>query len=325
MGTMMPVPPGHRFARRNDAASLAVVIALLALWPLPAGAQSAADALDGERALAHAAAMVEMGPRPLGSEALERNRAYIEEHLRGFGLEPRRDEFEADTPIGPVPMANILADIPAADGTAGPVLLLAGHYDTKLFEGVAFVGANDGASSAAILLELARVLVEHPVAVPVRLVFFDGEEAVVRWTDTDSTYGSRHMVARLQQEGRLDEIGALILLDMIGDTDLAIPREYNSTPWLMDIIWEAARRRGHGAHFPIHEQAILDDHLPFLDAGVPAVDLIDFSYGPGNRYWHSPMDTLDKLSAASFQIVGETVLEALPGIAERLAGAAEGR
>lgn len=319
---MMPALPVRRSPiRAVRRVVTALLLGLLAVAARPAPAQEgAADAFDGERALAHAAAMVDMGPRPLGSEALERNRVYIEEQLRAVGLDPRRDAFTADTPIGPVPMANILADIAAADGRAGSVLLLAGHYDTKLFEGVRFLGANDGASSAAILLELARVLAERPIAVPVRLVFFDGEEAVVRWTDEDSTYGSRHMVARLQGEDRIEEIGALVLLDMIGDADLQVLREHNSTPWLMDILWEAAARRGHGEAFSSASQAILDDHLPFLDAGVPAVDLIDFTYGPGNRYWHSPMDTLDKLSADSFQVVGETVLEALPEIAERLIG-----
>ncbi len=284
-----------------------------------ASRQDAVQTFDGGRALAHAEAMVAMGPRALGSEALERNRVYIEEDLRALGLEAIRDAFIADTPLGPVEMANILADVPAAAGSADArILLLAGHFDTKLFEGVEFVGANDGASSAAILLELARVLVVHPPPLPVRLVFFDGEEAVVQWTDSDSTYGSRHLVSRWLDEGKLDEIGALVLFDMIGDADLRVPKEVNSTAWLTEVIWSAARQAGHGEQFPDDVQAILDDHLPFLAAGVDAVDLIDFNYGPGNRYWHAPFDTADKLGAGSFQIVGETVLTALPAIAARL-------
>ena len=281
----------------------------------------AAAAFDGERALAHAAAMVALGPRPLGSEALERNRSYIEQQLETIGLTSERQAFTAATPIGPVEMANIVAKIdPLPGGEGAPAVVLAGHYDTKLFEGVRFVGANDGASSAAILLELGRVLVEHPATVPVWLVFFDGEEAVVLWSDTDSTYGSRHMVERMRRDGSLDQIGALVLFDMIGDADLQIPREIGSTPWLGDLIWEAARTAGHAARFPDQWHAISDDHLPFIDAGVAATDLIDFSYGPGNRYWHSPFDTIERLSADSFQAVGETVLTALPRIAERLAG-----
>lgn len=277
------------------------------------------EAFDGQLALDHAAAMVALGPRPLGSEALEQTRQYIETQLEAFGLTPSRDSFDAKTPLGTVAMANIVATIDPADGGADrPVIILAGHFDTKLFERVEFLGANDGASSAAILLELARVLVAHPASLPVRLVFFDGEEAAVVWTDDDSTYGSRHMVQRLEAEGGLDEIGALVLFDMIGDAQLQIPREGGSTGWLTDVIWQAASDAGHAENFPNSTHFILDDHLPFIEAGVDAVDLIDFSYGPGNRYWHAPFDTLDRLSADSFQSVGETMLTALPRIEERL-------
>ncbi len=286
------------------------VLMTVAISPLPQAAT-----IDGERALAHAEAMVALGPRPLNSEALEENRVYIEAELATLGLDSWRDEFTAETPIGPSAMANIIAEIPAREGVAdGPLILLAGHYDTKRFEGVEFVGANDGASSAAILLALAPVLIAEPLGVPVWLVFFDGEEAVVQWTADDSVYGSRHLVDRFSRDGTLDRIGALILFDMIGDKDLAISREMASTSWLTDIIWSSAREIGHGDNFPDTYHQILDDHLPFLEAGVDAVDLIDFNYGPGNRYWHSPFDTFDKLSAGSFQIVGEVALAALPKI-----------
>lgn len=286
----------------------------LAVAPVPQAA-----AVDGERALAHAAAMVALGPRPLNSEALEENRVYIEGQLELLGLRPWRDEFIADTPIGPSAMANILVEIPTrgsdTDGASdGPVILLAGHYDTKRFDGVEFVGANDGASSAAILLELAAALLAEPPGLPVWLVFFDGEEAVVQWTADDSTYGSRHLVERFRRDGTLERIGALILFDMIGDKDLGISREMASTGWLNDIVWSSARELGHEASFPNTVHQILDDHLPFLEAGVDAIDLIDFNYGPGNRYWHSPFDTFDKLSARSFQIVGDVALAALPKI-----------
>lgn len=312
---------GPRVRHRGGLMALALVASLAATQAGTRELGPQAAEFDGERALAHAAAMVKLGPRPLGSEALEQNRRYIEQELRAIGLQPVRDELVAATPVGAVPMANIIAIIePAAGFAAAPALLLGGHYDTKLFQGVDFVGANDGASSAAILLELGRVLAMHPPPVPVWLVFFDGEEAVGRWSDTDSTYGSRHMAARLQRTGQLEAVGALVLFDMIGDADLQIPREDSSTAWLNDLIWEAARAIGHGAHFPERTHAILDDHLPFLQVGVDAVDLIDFEYGPGNRYWHAPFDTIDRLSADSFQIVGETVLTALPHIGERLRG-----
>lgn len=279
----------------------------------------AAAAFDAARAFADAAAMVALGPRPLGSDALEANRRYIEEQLRAAGLEPVRDEFTAATPIGDVDMANIIARVTPRDGApAEPRIVLASHFDTKLFKGVNFVGANDGASSTAVLLEIARTLSQHPPELPVDLVFFDGEEAVVAWSDTDSTYGSRNLVARWQEAGHLGSIGAMILLDMVGDADLRIPREINSTSWLNDVVWDAARELGYAANFPETTHAIMDDHLPFIDAGVDAINLIDFSYGPGNRFWHSPFDTLDKISAESLGAVGRVVLQSLPAIARLL-------
>ena len=290
---------------------------------VPAESQArvaAVDDFDAERAFADARAMVDLGPRSLGSDALEANRRYIEAQLLAAGLEPVRHEFTAETPQGPVAMANIIARVgPRAAGNSSRIVL-ASHFDTKLFAGVDFVGANDGASSTAVLLELGRVLAANPPGLPIDLVFFDGEEAVVTWSDTDSTYGSRALVEHWQAAGELDSIGAMILLDMVGDADLQIPREINSTAWINDVIWDAARELGHSEHFPETPHAIMDDHLPFLEAGVDAVDLIDFTYGPGNRYWHSPFDTLDKISAASLGIVGRVVLQALPTIELLLGG-----
>jgi hypothetical protein len=307
--------------RRFDLSRLVVGAVLAASAAAGATAQEAPGetSFDAARAFADARTMVELGPRPLGSEALERNRAFIEAELRASGLEPWRDEFDADTPIGVVPMANIVATVPAASGTSeGRRIVLASHFDTKLFEGIEFVGANDGASSTAVLLELGRVLAAEPLEIPVDLVFFDGEEAVVSWTDTDSIYGSRNLVDRWFLEDRLDDIGAVVLLDMVGDADLQIQREINSSNWLTEVIWQAAADLGLESHFPDTYHAIMDDHLPFIDAGVDAIDLIDFSYGPGNRYWHSPFDTFDKLSADSLEIVGRVVLQALPEIVARV-------
>ncbi len=317
--TLLLVVVGCGFAQETTGAAAGVRAEAASVGGPAAQEQEPWRAYDGARAMEHARRIVALGPRPLGSEALERTRQYIESELRKLGLQPERDTFEADTPIGPVSMANIIARVPAADGaTGGRVIVLAGHYDTKRYEGVRFVGANDGASSTAVLLEAARALVAAPPPVPVWLVFFDGEEAVVRWAGEDNTYGSRHLAERWRKEGTLGRVGALVLFDMIGDADLQILRESGSTPWLTDLIWQAARGIGHGEHFSDQYQSILDDHLPFVDLGVPAVDLIDFSYGPGNRYWHSPFDTIDKLSADSFTAVGQSVLAALPAIAERI-------
>jgi glutaminyl-peptide cyclotransferase len=282
---------------------------------------AAAEAFDGARAMEQAERIVGFGPRPVGSDALEQTRLYVEETLQGYGISTRRDELIGDTPHGPIPMANLIAEVPAAPGGEHrPIVILSGHYDTLNMAGVEFVGANDAGSSTAILLELGRVLAEHAPPMPVWLVFFDGEEASVQWGPTDGTYGSRHMAQRISSEGRIRDFGAMILLDMIGDADLVIDTEMNSTGWLNDLIWATAEEIGHGEHFSSDMQFMDDDHRPFMEIGVPSVDLIDFNYGPGHRYWHAPFDTLDKLGVESFQAVGETVLSVLPLLAERFDG-----
>ena len=208
-------------------------------------------------------------------------------------------------------MMNVIATIP---GRRPERIILASHYDTKRAPNFRFVGASDGASSTAALLELARVLkARRDLPFTIELLFFDGEEAVHEWSATDSTYGSRHYVEAARKSGSLKSIRALILLDMIGDRDLTIRRDPNSTRWLTDIIWAAAQKLGH-RQFMNEEMAIEDDHLPFLKAGVPAVDIIDLDYAA----WHTPQDTMDAISARSLQIVGDVVIAALPEIERRL-------
>jgi Zn-dependent M28 family amino/carboxypeptidase len=206
-------------------------------------------------------------------------------------------------------MVNISARIP---GQGSGRLILAGHYDTKLFQEFTFVGANDGGSSTAFLLELARVLKERKNAVPIEILFLDGEEAFGEW-ETGNTFGSQHYVAAARQAGTLKDIKALILVDMVGDADLVVKRESNSTPWLTDAIWSAARELNR-PEFVGESTPIEDDHLPFLAAGVPAVDIIDLDY----PHWHQPGDTLDKVSPRSLQVVGDVLLKALPKIELRV-------
>ncbi len=263
--------------------------------------------------------VVAFGPRPAGSAALEQTRQYIEAALEGQGYTVTRDEFVGGTPVGEIPMANLIAVIPAADGAPdGPAIILAGHYDTMISDGYDFVGANDGGSSTGILIEFGRVLAEHKPPLPVWLVFFDGEEAMVAWSETDSRYGSHHMAARMEAAGELDQIGAMILVDMIGDADLSFPKDDNGAAWLNDIVWETGAEIGYSPVFAPGIQFMEDDHLPFIrhDRNVAAIDLIDFSYGPNHRNWHAPFDTMDKLGAGSFQAIGETLLTALPRIAD---------
>ena len=265
---------------------------------------------DGGRAYEHIRQMVSFGPRPAGSAALEQTRAYIRKQLGAIGLTVREQPFEANTPLGPVKMVNLRATI---QGPGTRRLVFAGHYDTKLFREFRFVGANDGGSSAAFLIELARVLKDRRNAVPVELLFLDGEEAVVDWTGDDHTYGSRHYVAAARKDGSLATLGALVLVDMVGDRDLRILREANSTPWLTETIWKAAKKLNR-PEFVDQTTPIEDDHLEFLQAGVPAVDIIDLDYAA----WHRPEDRLDQVAAGSLQAVGDVVSAALPALEQRL-------
>jgi glutaminyl-peptide cyclotransferase len=269
-----------------------------------------APAFDGDRAFDHLRRIVSIGPRPAGSPGAAETRAYIAREIQALGLSVATQAFDARTPLGTIPMVNLRVTIPGR--VDGPRLLIGGHYDTKLFDDIVFVGANDGGSSTAFLIELARVLAGRPEGergLPIELVFFDGEEAVVEWEGDDNTYGSRHYVQAARRERTLGDIGALVLVDMIADRDLRILRESYSTPWLTDIIWSHARTLGR-PEFVDDSTAVLDDHIPFLQAGVPAVNIIDMDYPA----WHTAADDLDQVSAGSLQVVGDVLMSALPDI-----------
>jgi len=267
---------------------------------------------DGNRAFEHLQRQVAFGPRPAGSAALAECRRYIQAQLKSAGIDVREQAFDASTPAGRVRMINLIATIP---GARADRIVIATHYDTKLFKEFRFVGASDGASSTAAVLELARVLKARRNEFTIELLFLDGEEAVVEWREGDHTYGSRHYVQAARQTATLASLKALILLDMIGDRDLTVRRDTNSTPWLNEAVWASAARLGHRTTFLDDYTTIDDDHIPFLRAGVPAVDIIDLDYAA----WHTAQDDLDHVSARSLQIVGDVVLEALPDIEKRLA------
>lgn len=267
---------------------------------------------DGARAWAHLEHQVALGPRPAGSTASVATRRYILDQLKASGIAAAQQAFTADTPAGPIPMVNVIATIP---GQRPDRIVLASHYDTKRSPNFPFVGASDGASSTAALLELGRVLASRRGDLTIELLFLDGEEAVNwEWQGADNTYGSRHYVDRAQADGTIRNLRALVLLDMIGDRDLRIRRDANSTPWLVDLVWTAAARLGHRGVFADELTTIDDDHVPFLRAGVPSVDIIDLDY----PQWHTAQDDLAHVSPKSLQIVGDVVLAALPDIEARL-------
>jgi Zn-dependent M28 family amino/carboxypeptidase len=250
--------------------------------------------------------IVAFGPRPIGSKNHQRVEEYIHSRLKGDDVED--DAFDAETPAGKLPVRNIIAKFP---GGKDGIILIAGHYDTNYpLRNTGYVGANDGGSSTALLLELANQLRgKKRDGYSVWLVFSDGEEAVKQWTDTDSVYGMRHLAERWQKDGTARKIKALLLADMIGDADLGILRDQNSTPWLEDLVYQAATRLGYQSHFFERTAPMEDDHTPFVKIGVPSADLIDFEYGYGNVFWHTPQDTVDKLSPKSLQIVGDVILQ----------------
>ena len=274
-----------------------VGILFVACVPLFAGDFS------GERAFGFTRKAVAFGARPSGSPAIAKTQAWIVLELKRLRCKVAEDSFTAQTPAGPIVMKNILATFP---GSSGRTIVISGHYDTKVLKD--FVGANDGGSSTGFLLELAQSLNRMPRKHTVVLVFFDGEEAVGDWTATDSLYGSRHLAAKWLADGTIRQIHAMINVDMIGDQQLDLLKNPSGSQTLTNLVWQIATEQGHEANFLNASLAIEDDHMPFVNQGVNAIDLIDFNYGPNHSHWHTAADTMDKLSPRSFKIVGDVVL-----------------
>jgi len=274
--------------------------------PLPADS-GPPPAFDSARAMQYVREIVAFGPRPIGSANHKKVEDYLLAHLKGEEVE--NDTFTADTPEGKFPVHNIIAKFP---GTKEGIIVIASHYDTNYpFRKTAYIGANDGASSSALLLEFANQLRgKKRDGYSIWLVWDDAEEAVKHWTDADSLYGIRHLVEKWDADGTLKKIKAFLLADMIGDADLNIDRDTNSTPWLEEVVYEAATRLGYQSHFFARTvPGMEDDHIPFVKRGVPSADIIDFDYGYDNVFWHTVQDTVDKLSPKSLEIVGTTMLE----------------
>jgi len=267
---------------------------------------------DGERAMQYVKDIVKFGPRPLASASHKKVEDYLDAHLKSDQVED--DTFTAETNIGKFPVHNIIAKFP---GSKDGIIVIASHYDTNYpLKNTPYVGANDGGSSSALLLEIANQLRGKPRdGYAVWLVWDDAEEAMKPDTQvdfmTDSLYGITHLAEKWQADGTLKKIKAFLLADMVGDADLNIDRDSNSTPWLQSVVFEAATRLGYQSHFFNRTLGMEDDHLPFVKRGVACVDVIDFLYGYNNVFWHSPQDTVDKLSPKSLRIVGSVMLETI--------------
>jgi len=278
--------------------------------------------IDAKRAFQYTREVTAFGERYLGNENHKKLERYILEHLKGDQVED--DAFTADTIEGKFPVRNIIAKFP---GKKDGIIAILGHYDTNYpLRNTGYVGANDGGSSTAILLEFANQLRAHSDeprpgspgtpgktrdGYSVWLVWTDGEEAVKTWSDTDSLYGTRHLAEKWEKDGTLKKIKALMVMDMIAAQDLSILRDENSTPWLLDLIRSAAERGGYQSHFYALQFAEQDDHLPFVKRGVPCADIISVPYGYNDVFHHTPQDTMDKLSSKSLEIVGNTILESI--------------
>src|ERR1700733_2105616 len=256
----------------------------------------------GADAFAFTREAVSLGPRPDGSPAIAKLRSTIKQHLAMYGCEVISDRFTAQTPDGPVPMEDIIAKFP---GKSGRAIAVSGHYDTKKMAN--FVGANDGGSSTGVLLELAAALQGRPRVDDVYLIFLDGEEAFHQWTDTDSLYGSRHLAEEWTTDGTNRRLKALINVDMTGDKNLRLIWDTSSVASVRKLVWDVADSLGYSAAFPRQGSSIEDDHMPFIKAGVRAVDMIDFD--SQKTFWHTPQDTIDKLDPHSFDIIGAVVLK----------------
>ena len=297
-------------AAANMAIRSSVIVCILFVSGLSGCARTEApiwETFSGDKALTQVQSLVDLGPRPPGSAALEKARDYIQKQLKNFGWETRRQVFSEDTPRGKKEFVNLIARYAGKDSKTGsePIFLLCSHYDTKQFDQIKFVGANDGGSSTGLLLEMARVLGQRAdLAGKVELVFFDGEEAFENFSQTDGIYGSRYFAKELVRSGSAKQYRGGILFDMVGDAGLDITLPLDSPLQMAHDIFAAADALNVRNHFTYFDASVTDDHSPLNGIGIPTIDLIDFDFA----WWHTADDTMDKLSAQSLQTVGRVAL-----------------
>ncbi len=272
---------------------------------------------DGDRAFAEVEALVAISPRDAGTSNGWKAAEHISQRLESFGIETKIDTFTDMTPEGEKTFRNVVGRIP---GKTDRWIILGSHFDTM--PGIEnFQGANDSGSSTGVLLEIARMLGQERLVpeVGILFAFFDGEEGIAHYVPGDGLHGSRHMAESLVQTGEVKNIKAMVLLDMVGDKDLHFTIPYNSSRSLVKEVLDAAHTTGHRDRFSLSRGSIItDDHVPFLEIGIPAIDIIDFRFGsePGlNNYWHTEEDNLKNISAQSLEIIGEITLQLLEQLA----------
>lgn len=308
-------------SQKRDLRRLSLWLFLPLLLPSMSFAQ---QHFHGDKALEITRQFVAIGPRWVTSAGHLKAEAFLRGQFKNDKLE--EDTFTANTPIGPVPMRNFIVRFP---GKKDGEIVLTTHYETNYYlKNIPFVGANDGGSTTGMLIEIANELRAKTAnggkldGYSVWLVFFDGEEAIESWQGTDHTYGSRHLAAKWGQDGTLQHIKALMLADMLGDKDLNVQRETSSTPWLITLVAQAAKNEGDSKYFFQHEGAVDDDHIAFVQRGVPSIDVIDIDFGPHTQelpdgYHHTAQDTMDKISAKSLTITGNVFLESIKLLNQR--------
>ena len=288
-------------------------LAATVLLAVPSYTASLHEAFNAQQSYAYTAKIAGFGERPPGSAGHRKTEELIRQVLQKDGARIEADDFTASTPRGPVPVHNIIGKFNVTADPKQPIFILAGHYDTLFQPG--FIGANDGASSTAILLAFADALAAQKTKMQIWLLWTDLEEAIQSFNGDDGLYGSRHFAKKLTTTGTAARVRGFFLLDMIGDKDLGVARETGSARWLQDYISEAAKHLNYSQYFFRYESSIIDDHVPFIQAGIPAVDVVDAMYGrmgPGldgmGEFHHANTDTLDKVSAHSLEVVGRTIL-----------------
>lgn len=274
------------------------------------------SAFDGRRALQEVEKFVALGPRAAGTPGADTAARHILERLREIGVEVTTDEFTDTVRSGTGTFRNVVGRIAGAEG--GGVVLLACHYDTKSGIGDDFQGANDSGSGVGVVLELARTLRAGPKPPhDILFAFLDGEECVKEYSDRDGLHGSRRLAKLFVRNRGARRVRGVIVLDMVGDRDLSVTLPRNGTPELIAGVFDAAREESVRDRFALSPGVMIDDHVPFLEADMPAVDIVDFEYGsaPGrNDYWHTAHDTMDKLSADSMALVGRVVIRTMNGL-----------